>query len=172
MEIKDRYNDSVIYTSKALTLGEDVVEAVKTGADLSGANLYGANLSGADLSGANLDKDFPFYKFQICSQGSIVGWKKIANGNILRLEIPADAARLNSIGSRKCRASYAIPVAVYSKEGAILDHTDMVLSSQHDSKFNYKINEVCLPDKFDGSMLTECSGGIHFFNSFEEARDY
>ena len=49
----------VLYESTKSTLKEAVVEAVKSGANLSeanlsGANLYGADLSGADLSGANL----------------------------------------------------------------------------------------------------------------------
>ena len=58
MEIKNVYG-AVIFTSKADTLKDALIKAVKSGADLSGAylsraDLSGANLSGAYLSGANL----------------------------------------------------------------------------------------------------------------------
>ncbi len=44
----------VLYSSDKLTLIEAVIEAIKSGADLSGADLSDANLRSADLSGANL----------------------------------------------------------------------------------------------------------------------
>lgn len=48
-QIKNRWTNEVIFTSKYTTVKEAVLEA-----NLSGANLYGANLYGANLSGANL----------------------------------------------------------------------------------------------------------------------
>ena len=53
MEIKNIYGE-VIYTSKADTAKDAVLEAVKSRANLYGASLYGADLSRANLSGANL----------------------------------------------------------------------------------------------------------------------
>ena len=54
MQIKNIYGD-VIYTSEtATTLRDVVIEAVKSGANLSYADLSYADLSGADLSGASL----------------------------------------------------------------------------------------------------------------------
>ena len=52
-EILNR-SGKVIYSSDKETLREAVIEAVKSGADLSNANLSYADLSNADLSNANL----------------------------------------------------------------------------------------------------------------------
>ena len=54
MEIKSRFNDSVLYSGEALTISELLENAVKDDAYLVGANLRGANLRGANLVGANL----------------------------------------------------------------------------------------------------------------------
>jgi Family of unknown function (DUF5758)/Pentapeptide repeats (8 copies) len=59
VEIRSRWDSTLLFTCEAASLGLAVVAAVKSranlsGADLSRANLYGADLSGANLSGANL----------------------------------------------------------------------------------------------------------------------
>jgi hypothetical protein len=55
IEIKSRHTGAVIYRSEtATTLADAVIEAVRSGADLTGAHLRGADLTGANLSGANL----------------------------------------------------------------------------------------------------------------------
>jgi len=61
IQIKHRLTGSILfeYESTDNTIKQTVIEAIKSGADLSvadlsGANLYGANLSRADLSGADL----------------------------------------------------------------------------------------------------------------------
>jgi hypothetical protein len=53
MQIKNIYGD-VIFTSQAETIKDSLLEAIKSGANLSGADLSGTNLSGANLYGANL----------------------------------------------------------------------------------------------------------------------
>lgn len=58
-EIKHRWTNAVLFSFEADDLREAVVQAVKSGADLSDADLSdaylrGANLSNADLNGANL----------------------------------------------------------------------------------------------------------------------
>ncbi len=78
MQIKNRFNNSVIFEceiekneehlsfacmlgiciKKALKNGANLRGAYLTGADLTGADLRGANLSGADLSGSNFDRSF------------------------------------------------------------------------------------------------------------------
>jgi uncharacterized protein YjbI with pentapeptide repeats len=56
IEIKNRWTGKILfeYSKENNTLLETLLEAIKSGANLSGANLSGANLSGANLSGANL----------------------------------------------------------------------------------------------------------------------
>ncbi len=143
------------------------------GADLGGADLRGADLGGADLRGADLGPDFPWHKFNICAEGSITGWKKTADGLVLKLEIPADAKRINAISSRKCRAEFAKVVGVFTKTGepAVVLPGDK-LQSKHDASFFYTVGAEIRPDKFDDNRLEECSNGIHFFITFQEAAEY
>jgi uncharacterized protein YjbI with pentapeptide repeats len=54
IEIKSRWDSTILFTAEAASLLLALQAAIKSGADLYGADLYGANLYGADLSGANL----------------------------------------------------------------------------------------------------------------------
>jgi hypothetical protein len=54
MKILHRWTDAILWEGEAGTVGEAVIAALKSGANLRGANLVGANLVGASLSGANL----------------------------------------------------------------------------------------------------------------------
>jgi hypothetical protein len=140
--------------------GADLRGADLRGADLQGANLYGANLYGADLMRLSALNS-------IVADGDIIGWKKLRNGLIAKLSIPAKAKRLNSIGSRKCRAEYAIVLAIYdgkkkAKEGY----------GHYDSTFLYTTGATVTPDGFDPDTRVECSHGIHFFITRIEAEEY
>ena len=53
MEIKN-LNGDVIYKDDSASLRETILNAYKSGADLTGADLTGADLTGADLTGAYL----------------------------------------------------------------------------------------------------------------------
>jgi len=158
--------------------GANLYRADLSGANLSGANLYradlyGANLSGANLYGANLyradlyrakDANIIFAKQKICpTEGAFVGWKKLRGDVIAKLVISHDAERMNSLGSRKCRAS---KVFVHEIFGATEGY------DQHTGKTLYKTNCVVVPDKFDPDVRVECSHGIHFFITREEAEAY
>ena len=123
-------------------------------ADLQGADLRRANLQGADLEGAK-----HLEMFVIAAEGILIGYKKLANGNIAKLRVPAAAARVNAYGSRKCRAAY---VTVISGTGV----------SKHDGKTKYSPKRKVVADKFDPDPRVECSGGIHFFITEQEAKDY
>jgi uncharacterized protein YjbI with pentapeptide repeats len=51
IQIKNRYNGSVIFETDAETIGTAVALAIAAKADLTGANLTRADLTGADLTG-------------------------------------------------------------------------------------------------------------------------
>jgi hypothetical protein len=88
-----------------------------------------------------------------------MGFKKLANGAICELSIPADAKRSNATG-RKCRCDHA---TVVSGEGV----------SQHDPSFGYSPGFVVTPrEPFDEDRWNECGSGIHFFITREEAEAY
>jgi uncharacterized protein YjbI with pentapeptide repeats len=164
--------------SRADLYGADLSRADLYGADLSRANLsranlYGADLSEANLSGANLSeaKKIPTEVYEntlICPQeGSFTAWKKLRNGRIAKLTIPADAKRHNATG-RKCRASSAIVEAIFDGESNVL-----VGYSQHDPSFEYRVGNTVHPsESFDDNRWNECGSGIHFFITRGEAERY
>ena len=134
-----------------------------SGADLYRANLYGANLSGADLSGVE-GAELAIAKTRILPEGSIIGYKKVSTPTgpgIVTLHIPAAARRSHAFG-RKCRCEFA--EVVEAPEGAYTD--------QYGPRTEYKVGEIVKSDKWDENWMNECSNGIHFFITREEAEAY
>jgi hypothetical protein len=95
----------------------------------------------------------------ILPAGQLIGYKKLADGSIATLRIPAKAKRVNAYGSRKCRAEY---VTVISGKG----------TDQHSGTIKYAPSKRIVPDGFDPDLRVECSHGIHFFITEQEAKDY
>ena len=139
-------------------------------ANLYGANLYGANLYGANLYGANLHEaknlNFPI----ACpEEGSFIGFKKCQDGKIVKLEIPVDALRCSATG-RKCRCSKAKVLSITNIDGT--DANVGTAISKYDRNFIYKVGETIEVPNFDTDRWNECSTGIHFFITRQEAVDY
>lgn len=101
-------------------------------------------------------------------------WSSSDEHVIAKLIIPASAQR-SSAFTRKCRASEAVVVGFYDREGNRLSDefikTHKFLSN-NDNKFIYKLGEKVFPDAFDTNRWNECSNGIHFFMTFNEAAKY
>ena len=153
--------------------GANLSEANLRGADLSEANLREADLSGADLSGANLsganlreakNADLAWALTIVAPQGDLVAWKKVKTPDdtpcIVKLKIPAEAKRSNATG-RKCRAEWAEVLEVIGAEYAI--------SKGHGPDTEYRPGQIVRPDSWDDDRWEECSHGIHFFITREEA---
>ncbi len=140
-------------------------------ANLRGANLRDANLRGADLCGAEgFDPAECLAAFWIVPQvGAFTAWKKLRGGVIAQVEIPADARRTSSVKSRKCRAEYVQVLALFSANGETYSGTG---KSIHDPTVEYVIGAEVRADSYDGSMLEDCSNGIHFFITRQEAEAY
>ena len=75
--------------------------------------------------------------------------------------IPADAKRVNAYGSRKCRAEFAY----------ILDREGKLLGEAYGG-FQYPLSGLVTPDSYDSDPRVECSHGIHFFITRQEAVEY
>ena len=119
------------------------------------------------MRGANLcdakNADLVIAATRILPDGDLIGWKKCANGVIVKLRIPAAAKRSHAFG-RKCRAEF---VEVLEIIGAKEAH------SYHDNgKTAYRVGETVRPDSWDDDWMNECSHGIHFFITKAEARVY
>ena len=140
-------------------------------ADLSHANLFHANLSHANLSGAKIEIELLNKFFPICcpEYGAFIGWKKCRGHKIVKLLICEDAKRSSAYG-RKCRCSSAKVLSIENVDGTPSE-LDSVVSGR-DARFVYRIGEtVSVPD-FDEDRRNECSTGIHFFITRQEAVDY
>ena len=147
-------------------------------ANLSRANLSGADLSGADLSGANLSRANHldavknlFYPICCPESGAFVGWKKALAGDdfaIVELQITEDAKRCSASG-RKCRCSKAVVLSIKNIDGE--QSFDRAVSNR-DRTFVYEVGKTVSVDNFDENRWNECSTGIHFFITREEAVRY
>ena len=174
--------------------GADLRGADLRGADLGHANLYGANLwyadlrgadlryasldgadfSGADLGGANLwSTDLScvkniFFPMACPEKGSFIAFKK-AGCYIIELFIPSNAKRCSAT-SRKCRCSKAKVISITTPSGDKTNITEV--HSNYDPNFIYKLGEYVEVKNFDDNRWNECSTGIHFFITRQEAVNY
>ena len=141
-------------------------------ADFSGANLFEANLCEADLRGANLcgAKNVPELPWLsiVPECGSFIGWKKV-NSYIIKLKILEDAKRSNATG-RKCRCSAAEVLEIQNIDGTKAD-IDRIRNNNY-AEADYVVGEIVTPDSFDDDRWNECSHGIHFFITRQEAVEY
>ena len=165
--------------------GANLSEANLRGADLSGADLYGANLRRANLSEANLRRanlyQANLYQADLYGaknlnlpmacpeEGSFIGFKKCRNNFIVKLEIPSDSLRCSATG-RKCRCSKAKVISITNLDGT--NANTNVTTSKKDPNFIYKVGETVEVKNFDTNRWNECSTGIHFFITRQEAVDY
>ena len=136
------------------------------GANLYGADLYGANLSRANLSRAkNIDKTLNIF-YPICcpEYGIFIGWKKGKDNTIIKLEICEDALRCSAT-SRKCRCNKAKVLEITDRGGNQIKN----IPSNFDNEFIYTVGKISEVEDFDRNRWEECSTGIHFFITKEEA---
>ena len=157
---------------RASLYGADLSGAILYGANLSRADLSGAILYGADLSGASYIENAKnlFYPIACPESGSFIGWKKARikdNGGecIVKLEICEDAMRSSATG-RKCRCSKATVLEVQGINGDVLEQAAV---SDGDPNFQYIPGTVVSVLDFDENRWNECSTGIHFYITREEA---
>ena len=153
--------------------GADLREADLREADLRGADLIGADLTGTYLSRANLNnviynENTAFFAMTCPEEGEFIGYKKCAEEKIVKLLIMEEAKR-SSATSRKCRASKVKVLEITNIENT---KKYEMAKSQYDSDFIYKIGETIEVKDFDEDRWAECSAGIHFFITREEAVQY
>lgn len=90
---------------------------------------------------------------------------------IIELLIPEDAKRSCAF-SNKCRCDKAKVLGIQSIYGQSFP-TDTIAYSNYDPAFAYRVGEIITPrEPFDLDPFNECSSGIHFFMSREDAVNY
>ena len=153
----------------------DLRRANLRAANLYGANLYEANLREADLCEADLRRadlrgaylrgaDLP--PFQIPQEGSLIVYKKLANRILAKLLIPESAKRTASLVGRKCRAEFVDVIELFG-----CSHSDQARDTYSGELLYAPLSRV-YPDKYDPDIRLECTNGIHFFLTREEAEAY
>ena len=78
--------------------------------------------------------------------------------------------RTAALIGNKCRCSKAKVASATDLEGNSVEATEF--QSLHDASFIYRLGETVEEPEYDGDIRVECTTGIHFFKTFEEARDY
>ena len=152
--------------------GANLEDAILMNAYLKGANLEGANLMNAYLRDANLEDvkyndTTAFFELQCPKKGSFIGYKK-ADNKIVKLLITEDAKR-SSATTRKCRCSKAKVLSITSLDGKE-EYTKV--ASDHNSNFIYEVGKIVEVENFDENRWKECTTGIHFFITRDEAVMY
>ena len=154
--------------------GADLRNAYLRNAYLEGAYLRGAYLRGADLRGAYLQgakgktlKDIKSFLWIIPEEGTFIAWKKCKNA-LVKISIPKEAKRTCNLKNRKCRAEFV----------DVLQITDLTTKKKvktangcYDGTI-YKVGERTTADSFDPDFTVDCSHGIHFFITKQEALDF
>ena len=154
--------------------GADLKSTDLRGANLGHTNLWGADFSGADLRGADLwNADLScvkniFFPMACPEKGSFIAFKK-AGFYIIELFIPSNAKRCSAT-SRKCRCSKAKVISITTPSGDKTNITEV--HSNYDPNFIYKLGEYVEVKNFDDNRWNECSTGIHFFLTRQEAVNY
>jgi len=99
-------------------------------------------------------------QFQICpTTGSFRAWKKTTAG-VIEIEIPSKSKRTSSLIGRKCRAGF---IKVITPGG----------KSPTKGNLDYsKKGSIVRADSFDSDIRVECTNGIHFFMTKEEAEKW
>ena len=151
--------------------GANLSGARLRGANLSGAYLSGAYLSGADLSGADLsgakNAELAIAMTRILPAGDLIGWKK-AGGKIVKLRVPHEAKRSHAFG-RKCRAEFVDVLEIFRQSE---DDSPEAITEEHGPKTIYRVGDRVTADSWDEDFCNECSHGIHFFITREEAEEW
>ena len=138
-------------------------------ADLRGADLSGANLKGAELEGAIFNEETILPDFQIPQDKDLIVWKKLCDGKIAKLLIKKEWARTASLIGNKCRAERALVLEIRDPQGRFCRYGYSIRSKL----FAYRAGSLVSPEEsYDGDIRVECTSGIHFFITREEAKDY
>jgi hypothetical protein len=100
---------------------------------------------------------------QEAPQGELLAYKEVA-GHIILLRIPREAAR-SCATTRKHRAEYAEVICIEDLDGKAVEEVRNEYRG-----LTYRVGELVFPDSWDEDRWNECSHGIHFFLTEEEAR--
>lgn len=134
------------------------------------SNLVNAKLADSNIKNIQYNYATAFFALQCPEEGSFIGWKKAGDEDkyLVKLLITEDSKR-SSATTRKCRCSKAKVLSIEP----IHDSPEVEeIESEYDPEFIYKVGEYVEVNDFDENRWKECTTGIHFFLTKQEALDY
>ena len=99
---------------------------------------------------------------RVATQDDLVG------GKIVKLRVPHEAKRSHAFG-RKCRAEFVDVLEIFRQSE---DDSPEAITEEHGPKTIYRVGERVTADSWDEDFCNECSNGIHFFITREEAEEW
>ena len=147
--------------------GADLHGSGFCGADMRGVNLEGAELGQARFLGTNIEaaafRNVLGRPADVLPEaGAVEGWKKCADGVLVRLVVPQDARRSYAF-SRSCRAEFVTVLVVIGADLGV---------SLGDPDTTYTEGGTVYPQRFGPRWWEEDAAGIHFFTSRAEAEAF
>jgi hypothetical protein len=132
--------------------------------NFANSDMTGVSALGVDFNPANLKGVKGLYRPSFCpEEGSFIAWKKCRDGKIVKLLIPEHAERKGySIDS--CRASEAVVLEIYAKEGNSVDEA----VSRLDPDFKYTKGKTVAPKPLDPNKNGDVTG-VYFVLSRADA---
>lgn len=137
------------------------------GCNLSSADFYNSRLDNNVILTNNEDYFTRHFNNACPKEGAFYGFK-VTDDAVVTLLIPEDALRCSST-TDKCRCSKAVVVKI---ENLSTREEMESTASKFDPLFIYKKGELVKVDNFDPDWQNECSAGIHFFMTKEQAIKY
>ena len=132
------------------------------GANFSGATLKQTCMRGATLVGTIFDENEKIRKGVILKE-KMIGYKKCKDEVIVILEIPKGAI-VFSINNDMCRTNKAKVIEISNGK--------TIAKSRRNNNFIYELGKEIEIEDFDLTYNLDCTSGIHFFRTIEEAQKW
>jgi hypothetical protein len=106
------------------------------------------------------ETELPAYE-RLPQEGAFIAYKYTSE-HILRLEIPAGAARTSCLTGPKCRAERARVMDILAADGS---DCDAETARSHHREYIYYEGEMAVADDWDPDIRVACTHGIHIYPS-------
>lgn len=157
---------------KGTTVRGDLINCFFEGCDFTDANYANMRIRGNCTFRNCTGIDLQAPRYRALPVGQFTAYKRVS-GAILELLVSKKAQRVSapSNNERKYRVSKVLVKRALKEDGtAIQGFTKF--SSLWEPSFTYEVGKWAEEPNFDPDPHTICTGGIHIFLTFEEARDY
>ena len=151
---------------------DDVPDDIRETIEQHAIENYMGDEFGRGLEAGRNESAVPEGAGRVPEVGSFHGWKKLADDVLAHVLIPADAERVGGSEFGKCRASKVITLDLWNRSGVRLTDPTARHAGTYRATVKYQWGEETVADNYDPDPTEQCTGGIHFFLTRQEALDY